>query len=1184
MNKLLSEYKYVSDRIEQEKNAELDRLFSELAEQMVLEESGEKNSIEKDQWSITYQHKITTLSLCCQRASLNYQLLKKGNNHYERNLQADIAEIIDAVKWLECSCEIEDEIADEILGLFEAIGGVSEKLVAKDIGYHLKWYRKKKYTKGMLFLFDKVSDFFFAEGREEISWSIVEKLLEISRDSQKWLKHRETVRDVLGKWAERLSEKAVKIFEKEIPNFQGENDECYADFLWLYGCTLEKLKNIEEAIGIFKRCYDLRKNLYGEKDWFTTAAKREYFFSIYYLEKNEKAFQELLYIIDELENNDYLEISEDLVRILEGRTLYVVLHELLKGDDFEKFNHYLSLYEKICDEYNEAEEVTIKKRLSFNFRGGYYLNVGEFVLAEEAFLKAIKVECSELTDGVMTRAQIKTNLLQIYYVQNDLPKFVPLLDELLELLDSDDGYLQLKEDDEYRIYTILVSAQLQAQVDISDDEIENLKDMLYDISMEISEEKEKKIEYAAEKGVFMLCTIPMLILLDCISEEELVLYHKTLCVMERNEQLFCLQSKQRALFWQIIAIVEWYLAADNIEYYIQKSIEESQSPGVPVAARAGIMQTAAAYYGKCGENEKAKNYLNKSVKELTVLWQSFVRYLNDTRLLQILEPTQTQFSGCYNVIREIEDIESGYEKVLQYKALASLAGKERNKILHRIHIPEKLLFEIQTLQNKIAIFETENLFMETEREFQKEEKRLRELETEFFKVFPEDVKFTEITLDKVKQMMPDNSVTIEYFLCGMNYGHADLLWNEKLDEILGIDIYVTCKKDGKCTVERLTVSNAVDILEKAVKFVDILQAKGQQKATFEQLNDFEDIRISLHKNLIEPIKVYIQDVEELYIAPDKHLVNVPFGILSGEDGEMLGDSHSIIEIECARDFLYNYNNKEQSNGKTLIIGNPEYHVSEIGKTVSENTSSQRSLNIVDGNVPSLPFSELEIRKIGIRTKCEHFSGIKAGKDRFLFASGYENIHVATHGFFESKTETATIYSSGLMFTGVSNWLKTGEISKLYGNGIVAADEVSRMNLRSTRLVVLSSCQNGMSEVVENKGFHGMISALSAAGVKYVISNLWNTSDFSTPILMDVFYYEYIEKKQSPPIALSKAKNYLRNVSIGQLREQGWLKLLEETGDNQEVNRLLKTYERYGDKIRPFKNEEYWGGFVCYRCN
>ena len=98
-----------------------------------------------------------------------------------------------------------------------------------------------------------------------------------------------------------------------------------------------------------------------------------------------------------------------------------------------------------------------------------------------------------------------------------------------------------------------------------------------------------------------------------------------------------------------------------------------------------------------------------------------------------------------------------------------------------------------------------------------------------------------------------------------------------------------------------------------------------------------------------------------------------------------------------------------------------------------------------------------------------------------------------------------------------------------------------MDLTSTKLVVLSSCLSGMNEVFLSTGFHGMVSAFSAAGVKYVISSLWSVNDLATAVFMDAFYSYYANGAEEPPTALRKAQDYLRDATIEELRMQGWFR-------------------------------------------
>lgn len=66
-------------------------------------------------------------------------------------------------------------------------------------------------------------------------------------------------------------------------------------------------------------------------------------------------------------------------------------------------------------------------------------------------------------------------------------------------------------------------------------------------------------------------------------------------------------------------------------------------------------------------------------------------------------------------------------------------------------------------------------------------------------------------------------------------------------------------------------------------------------------------------------------------------------------------------------------------------------------------------------------------------------------------------------------------------------------------------EISELNLNNTLLVTLSACQTGLGEVSDTDGNLGLIRAFKMAGIKNVISTLWNVSDEATCEYMKCFY-------------------------------------------------------------------------------
>ena len=785
----------------------------------------------------------------------------------------------------------------------------------------------------------------------------------------------------------------------------------------------------------------------------------------------------------------------------------------------------------------------------------------------------------------MSETQIKSNLLTIYYVQNDLEKAFPLLSELLDLLQDEDNDSGLSPKDEYRIYTLLVALESRSMLEFDAEETDFLKQLLADICDDVLSDAASLKNYAREAAAFALNAIVYLLQNEIASQEEQTLYLEALAHMESATQTFEFDTLQRMLLYYIETLLIWNLDIPNVEHYFQKAIENLDEHDTMLETKASIYQSAAAYYGKHGKVNTSIRYLDWAMSELTNAWHGFVRYLNDSRLIQILTPIQFLFSGCYAILRKHLDGTSAYERLLQFKALASLAGRERNRIIHSGNIDRTLLEKIQSLQNRIAELEAENIFRDTSDEYAQEERKLRELEKDFAVQFPENVEFTEVTWDKVQKAIPNHSVVIEYFFAAGDYGRMQSDPELTDEEILLLDIYVVGKQNGQCTLNRVSVRDGAGLLDKAHDFVSILQAVSDNSASVEEMSRLDDLRTDLYTALIRPVLSFLEDQDTIYIAPDNELLNLPFEILYDEEEVRLADHYKIIKIECARDFLFKSPGNPAPKG-SLMIGNPSYDVKErdLGREEPDKSDLTRSVSMDLEGIKQLPFAELETKRIAERVDGKLVTGFEATKNLLLSAEDYENVHIATHGLFDLSNETDSLYSSCLLFAGVKNWMRTGKISEFYGNGIVTADEISRMDLRCVKMVVLSSCLSGMSEIFGNKGFHGMVGAMSAAGVHYVITHLWKANDFSTAILMDAFYYYYAEENDSPPVALAKAQDFLRTATVGKLKQLGWFDCTKQGGLDFESRKMVAAIENYDDRMRPFKNEAYWGGFACYRCN
>jgi CHAT domain-containing protein len=141
------------------------------------------------------------------------------------------------------------------------------------------------------------------------------------------------------------------------------------------------------------------------------------------------------------------------------------------------------------------------------------------------------------------------------------------------------------------------------------------------------------------------------------------------------------------------------------------------------------------------------------------------------------------------------------------------------------------------------------------------------------------------------------------------------------------------------------------------------------------------------------------------------------------------------------------------------------------------------------------------------------------------ATGKRVIHLATHGYFigseckpvqpkRSLLGEATyvgenpLLLSGLFLAG-ANLHGAGTEETQVEDGIVTALEVSAMDLRGTDLVVLSACETGLGKVEQGEGVYGLRRAFQMAGVRTVVSALWQIPDKETVSFMKDLYAQKV---------------------------------------------------------------------------
>lgn len=311
-------------------------------------------------------------------------------------------------------------------------------------------------------------------------------------------------------------------------------------------------------------------------------------------------------------------------------------------------------------------------------------------------------------------------------------------------------------------------------------------------------------------------------------------------------------------------------------------------------------------------------------------------------------------------------------------------------------------------------------------------------------------------------------------------------------------------------------------------------------------------KASIYNMIWKPLTSYLDGIHTIYYSPTGPLTDLDFDVLSGEDGVMLGDKYSMIRVSSTSNIGDIKTSNKQTLQTSVLYGNIKYdetttdmsEASSVYKSFSGNEIlSELTLRSENerGRWGAIPSTKDEIDIIdkllsqkGIRVS--KYEEKNANEESFKALSGNspDILHLATHGFVIDTPQRAdgnkfvtstTIYSqkesymmwAGLMLAGGNNiWQGKFDLSNVE-DGVLTADEISRLDLSNTKLVVLSACETARGMIDPVDGVYGLQRAFKMAGVGTIVMSLWKVQDDATSMLMTQFYTyltEGVEKHQA----------------------------------------------------------------------
>lgn len=357
------------------------------------------------------------------------------------------------------------------------------------------------------------------------------------------------------------------------------------------------------------------------------------------------------------------------------------------------------------------------------------------------------------------------------------------------------------------------------------------------------------------------------------------------------------------------------------------------------------------------------------------------------------------------------------------------------------------------------------------------------------------------------------------------------------------DVKKSLQKD-EAAIEIIRYRNFDQGFSNDVRYAALIVTPKTKKAPrlvlIENGNQLEGRYLTYYRNKVRfrqsdkySYKTYWQPIEEklepetkiIYLSPDGAYNQININALRIDDNSYVIDKSDIRLVSNTKDLILQRAKRKKSNSGSklaILFGNPVFYGSE------QAPRDPATFRNADNYVAALPGTEVEINNIQALFKknnwqTETYTQYAAAESTIKKLKIPRVLHIATHGFFEERSEESDIQltselksnkndplrRSGLMAQGAGDLIAKNKSNYDWQEGILTAYEAMNLNLDQTDLVVLSACETGLGEVAIGEGVYGLQRAFLVAGAESLIMSLFQVNDEVTQKLMTSFYQKWL---------------------------------------------------------------------------
>ena len=530
------------------------------------------------------------------------------------------------------------------------------------------------------------------------------------------------------------------------------------------------------------------------------------------------------------------------------------------------------------------------------------------------------------------------------------------------------------------------------------------------------------------------------------------------------------------------------------------------------------------------------NYFTESDREEFWTYNARTLFINEMAALKFPHLAKTAYDNIlftknfsllsFNIIKDYVNASNDKQLKELYLSVSSL----RNKITYNTVDNNSLIYWYKELRDK------EHALYESIPDYKKR------LNDSFF------------SCEKVKNMLNDNEVAIEFvYIPVLN----DISWD---DADLRYGALILSKSMQEPVILDLGDEGEINSLLKP------LTDDPLGISTLYNNND----STSIYNIIWKQIEPYVKEGNTIYFSPIGSLCFINHDAIALSPSLRLSEKYNLVQLSSTSKINEIKSNDNKFIRATVYGGiNYDENVDEmiaISQKYSDNVKGGTSfvLRAEDerGRWGLLSGAKQEgtdisniLNKANVITDFVEWNEASEESFKNLSGSSPSIIHLATHGFYIDTYEKLSnnkymqslgTYSNksdkltrtGLLLAGANNtWLGNFKVDGI-DDGILTADEISRLDLKNTELVVLSACETAKGYADEIDGVLGLQRGFKRAGAKTIVMSLWKVPDHATSILMTKFY-ENLANGNNVRESLNKAKEQLQEIDTTYTNPYYW---------------------------------------------